>query len=334
MVNAGATRGSTNNAGQLGPTNQVGNAGNTVNTGVAFGGQPTPQQIDAAAQSWQADTEIVSQFLSTAESLTGQQLEQAASRALSAENDELNHRVVLDRMFRTGSTQRKLASVEQASNVLDTQGTFQFVVDALQNLTNTGSQMSSAQVGALVRAINEDRCSLVLPSIDRYLAAAATAGQQKGSVGAALRAIRPVQCGGPGQGGNGNGQSEQTGGGQTGSGQIGGGQTVDGQGPSAQNGQLPSNGLDEAGQDGQRGQNEQPAQGQNGQATVGGQGQGGRENLGGQTQNGRQENLQSNSPQNGPVGSQKGQIGQESQVRQGGQTSQSGQVSQVGNGND
>ncbi|KID93439.1 hypothetical protein MAJ_10593, partial [Metarhizium majus ARSEF 297] len=154
--------------------------------------QPSAQAIDAAARSWQRDTGVVSQFLSTAESMSPQQLQQQARGALAAENDELNHKAVLDQMFLTGARRNRDATVRQANNVLDTQGTFQFVVDGLQTLSRRGARMSPGQVSAMIRAINRDRCPQVLPAIDAYMAAAAGAGA--GQTGNALRAIRPSNC--------------------------------------------------------------------------------------------------------------------------------------------
>lgn len=122
--------------------------------------------------------------------MSPQQLQQQARGALAAENDELNHKAVLDQMFLTGARRNRDATVRQANNVLDTQGTFQFVVDGLQTLSRRGARMSPGQVSAMIRAINRDRCPQVLPAIDAYMAAAAGAGQ----TGNALRAIRPSNC--------------------------------------------------------------------------------------------------------------------------------------------
>ncbi|KID63051.1 uncharacterized protein G6M90_00g068680 [Metarhizium brunneum] len=154
--------------------------------------QPSAQAIDAAARSWQRDTGVVSQFLSTAESMSPQQLQQQARGALAAENDELTHKAVLDQMFLTGARRNRDATVRQANNVLETQGTFQFVVDGLQTLSRRGARMSPGQVSAMIRAINRDRCPQVLPAIDAYMAAAAGAGA--GQTGNALTAIRPSNC--------------------------------------------------------------------------------------------------------------------------------------------
>ncbi|QPG95938.1 hypothetical protein C2857_002631 [Epichloe festucae Fl1] len=270
---------------------KAGKNGNGNKGGAAGGRQPSAQQIDTAAQSWQADTETVSQFLSTAESLSGQQLEKAASKALAAENDELSHKAVLDRMFLKRSQNNRVASVAQANRVLDTQGTFQFVVDGLQKLTDSSSQMSQAEVTTVIQAINDGRCPKVLPNIDRYLAAAAAAGQS----GAALKAIRPMQCQDGGQ--NGNGGNGQNGNGQNGNGQNGNGQNGNGQngnghdenGGSGQNG----NGQDENNQTG-NGQNEQVGNDQNEQV--------------GNNQN--EQNEQVGNKQNEQVGNgQNGQVG-------------------------
>ncbi|KZZ93805.1 hypothetical protein AAL_05521 [Moelleriella libera RCEF 2490] len=153
-------------------------------------GQPSAQQIDNAQRAWQADTATVSKFLSTAEGMSGRELQKQASVALAAEKDELTHKGVLDRMFLQGNRRNRDASVAQANQVLDTQGTFQFVVDGLDTLTKRGAKMSPQQVSAMVRSINDDRCPQVLPNIDRYLAAAGNVVQS----GETLQAIRPNNC--------------------------------------------------------------------------------------------------------------------------------------------
>lgn len=154
------------------------------------GRQPSTQAINTAQKSWQRDTGTVSKFLSNAESMSPQQLQRQARIALNAENDELTHKGVLDQMFLSGSRRNRDSSVRQANNVLETQGTFQFVVDGLQTLSTKGARMTPKQVSRMILAINEDRCPQVLPAIDTYMAAAEGVVQS----GNNLRAIRPSNC--------------------------------------------------------------------------------------------------------------------------------------------
>lgn len=67
-----------------------------------------------------------------------------------------------------------------AYHVLVDDGTFQSVVNLLQDMENTG---------LLSMLINSNRCANVLPAIDTYFAAAA---QLTGGV--AYPAIRPLAC--------------------------------------------------------------------------------------------------------------------------------------------
>ena len=90
---------------------------------------PSPSAIANARNQWLADTVTVSRFLSIAESLTLSQITAEATKALNAENDELIHKAVLDRQFISATPND---SVRQANNVLDTQGTFQSIVDGLR----------------------------------------------------------------------------------------------------------------------------------------------------------------------------------------------------------
>ncbi|KAJ4154840.1 hypothetical protein LMH87_000115 [Akanthomyces muscarius] len=173
-----------------------GNGGNNGDGGRAGGGTaggrpPSTNAIDNAQQSWQRDTGIVSQFLSTATSLPRNQLQAAASKALSAENDELTHKAVLDRMFLNGPRQNRLASIRQANNALETQGNFQLVVDGLDLLASRGARMSPQQVERKITSITTGRCQNVLPAIDDYFAAAGNLIQ---STGTNLKAIRPNNC--------------------------------------------------------------------------------------------------------------------------------------------
>ena len=148
---------------------------------------PSPQDIADAANEWAADTSKVSQFLSAASSLSGSDLATQAATALSNELDELTHKAILDEQFNTADN----PGVEQANNVLaGPQQTFQIVVDGLTNLANNGASMTPDQVAAEVQAINEDRCTFVLPAIDAYFLAVSDFLQN----GLTLVANRPDNC--------------------------------------------------------------------------------------------------------------------------------------------
>ncbi|KAL8297986.1 hypothetical protein RB597_007041 [Gaeumannomyces tritici] len=97
------------------------NPGNPGNPGSPV----TAQQQRNAVSAWQSDTGKVSHFLNTATTFTGQEYTQQAQIALDAELDELLHKKVLDQAL--GGQ----PSVRAASNVLETQGFFQQVVDVL-----------------------------------------------------------------------------------------------------------------------------------------------------------------------------------------------------------
>ena len=148
---------------------------------------PSPSAIANARNQWLADTVIVSRFLSIAETLTPSQMTSEATKALNAENDELTHKAVLDRQFLSAAPDQ---SVRQANNVLDTQGTFQFVVDGLQRLSTSGAKMTPEQISTNIRAMNEDRCVQVLPAIDMYFAAVGTLLQEDNLT----QAKRPTNC--------------------------------------------------------------------------------------------------------------------------------------------
>jgi predicted Zn-dependent protease len=85
----------------------------------------TDTQLLNAVNGWMNDTGKVTNFLNTATSLTGNDYTTAATIALNAEKDELNHKAVLDAGLDP-------AAIQKANDTLATQGTFQAVVDALQ----------------------------------------------------------------------------------------------------------------------------------------------------------------------------------------------------------
>ncbi|KAK8927532.1 hypothetical protein H634G_05208 [Metarhizium anisopliae BRIP 53293] len=160
-------------------------------SGSGSGQTPTSEQIDTAARAWRNDTGTVSNFLSNAESMDPQELQRQGKIALDAENDELLHKAVLDRMFLNGTAAARDAGVADANDVLVNQDTFQFIVDGLTLMSKRGSTMKPDEVKTLVRAMNQDRCPYVLPAIDKYMAAAqgAVPGGDK-----SLKAYRPTNC--------------------------------------------------------------------------------------------------------------------------------------------
>lgn len=147
-----------------------------------------PGAINNAQGNWEANTSLVSSFLSTAESLTGTTLANAAQAALNAENDELNQKAVLDSQFVFVNDPNP--TVQVANAVLVDQGAFAFVVQGLQGLADDGATMTPDQVSAKVQSINQDRCNRVLPAIDQYFIAAASFLNN----GEQLSAVRPTNC--------------------------------------------------------------------------------------------------------------------------------------------
>ena len=123
---------------------------------------PSPSEISDAAKLWAQDTAKVSQFLDTAATLSGAEFLSAASSALSAEKDELIHKQVLDTALGQASI------IQNANKTLVLEGTFQMVVDLLQDMASNGVSRI-----ANVDKINNVRCPRVLPAIDAYFAAAA-----------------------------------------------------------------------------------------------------------------------------------------------------------------
>jgi hypothetical protein len=141
------------------------------------------QDIDTAQSNWDADTGIVSSFLSTAKSLDQADLTAQAGIALAAEKDELNWKAVLDSQF-------VFVSNPDSAAVLVDQGTFQIVVNGLQNLADNGATMTPDEVTTAVQSINQDRCTFVLPAIDQYFIAAGNLIDN----GNILTAVRPTNC--------------------------------------------------------------------------------------------------------------------------------------------
>ncbi len=137
-------------------------------------------ELRTAMLAWQHDTSIVSSFLDIASHLSPHDIEIQGGHALAAEKDELTHKAVIDAALGTK------ANVQEANNVLVTQGTFQTVVDLLTDMADNGNND--------VKVINEGRCPHVLPAIDMYFAAVVSACGLPGKV----TAIRPHACQRPG----------------------------------------------------------------------------------------------------------------------------------------
>jgi hypothetical protein len=142
--------------------------------------QYTPEDIANAVIQWQQDTGIVSQFLDNAAFFSPSDLLAQAQNALNFENDELNHKAVLDFVFVNIDP-----NVNNANNILVGEGKFADVVNLLQDMAINGN------IGD-VKLINDNRCANVLPAIDAYFAAAVAAGFLGDS--GAVTAIRPLAC--------------------------------------------------------------------------------------------------------------------------------------------
>ncbi|ORY58080.1 uncharacterized protein BCR38DRAFT_301201, partial [Pseudomassariella vexata] len=133
------------------------------------------KQIANAVISWQNDTSKVSKWMDTATSFTGHEFTRRATIALNAEIDELNHKKILD------IAMGQMPMVQEANSVLETQGTFQDVVNVLRVMVTDGPDTAQDSVNA----INQNRCVNVLPNIDKYFAAAGSP---------MVKATRPTGC--------------------------------------------------------------------------------------------------------------------------------------------
>jgi hypothetical protein len=141
------------------------------------------EDIATAAANWLQDTGFVSSYLDVAATLAPNDVLSNGALALAAEKDELNHKAILDNFF-IFFTDTPNQAVVNAKAVLES-GTFQSVVDLLQDMSVTGNV-------ADVITINTVRCSQVLPAIDQYFIAVAEATGQA----TFAPAIRPAACGG------------------------------------------------------------------------------------------------------------------------------------------
>ncbi|CAI9626168.1 unnamed protein product [Alternaria burnsii] len=166
----GAQTGNQQQQQQQGATNTPTGLG----AGIQNGQTPTANDLATAVSNWMADTSMVSNFLNTGASIQNNvQFKQAATVAFNAEVDELNHKAIID------AANGQMPNVIAANSTLATGGSFQDVVDKLQQMSVQGM----AAVGN-IDLINQNRCVNVLPNIDAYMA----------STGSTSQAVRPTVC--------------------------------------------------------------------------------------------------------------------------------------------
>lgn len=144
--------------------------------------QVNPSDLSTAAQNWQSDTGAVSGFLNAAQGFVdngdGAGFTAAAGSALPSEKDELTWKAVLDaQLCQTGDTNfdpQCLIDIGNANTVLVTDGTFQQVVNLLQDMT-TNRLVAETDVNTINfgSEIVGGRCGSVLPAITTYLSYAA-----------------------------------------------------------------------------------------------------------------------------------------------------------------
>ncbi|KAF2846434.1 hypothetical protein T440DRAFT_458435 [Plenodomus tracheiphilus IPT5] len=151
---------------------QNGQAGGTG--GPQNGQPPSAADLATAVSNWQADTSMVSNFLNTGPAIQNNvAFKQAATVAFNAEVDELTHKAIID------SANGNHPEVIAANSTLATGGSFQDVVDKLQEMSVKGLAARNN-----IDLINQNRCVNVLPNIDAYMA----------STGSNSQAIRPTVC--------------------------------------------------------------------------------------------------------------------------------------------
>ena len=156
--------------------------------------QPTADDLNNAVLDWQADTQDVSSFLDFAASFTDADGSNSdfmfdALSATNSEKDELTHKAVID----SSDLAFEDARIAEANNTLVTMGTFQLVVNGLQDMANEGESVIASEVAV----INADRCCNVLPAIDMYFAAVAdfiNSVNPDSPPVATQTAIRPQAC--------------------------------------------------------------------------------------------------------------------------------------------
>ncbi|KAF2675468.1 hypothetical protein BT63DRAFT_38908 [Microthyrium microscopicum] len=138
------------------------------------------QAMQLAISNWQTDTGLVSGFLNVGKNTQDPNaFKGIADGAFKAEVDELSQKAVLDAVI--GNDPRV-----SVANLTLTNGVFQSVVDNLQIMSIQGQNKQS-----LIDAINNVRCTQILPSIDTYMLVAAS---YIGDNVQQRRAVRPVAC--------------------------------------------------------------------------------------------------------------------------------------------
>jgi hypothetical protein len=154
---------------------------------IATGGPPkgsvdarTLQAMQLAISNWATDTGIVSLFQNQGPiTIDNAQFKGIADGAFKAEVDELTQKAVLDQVI-------GLDPRVSLANLTLTNGVFQSVVDNLQIMSIQGRATVN-----LVDAINQVRCTQILPSIDTYMLVAA---EYIGDNAQQRRAVRPNAC--------------------------------------------------------------------------------------------------------------------------------------------
>ncbi|KAI4907692.1 hypothetical protein J4E90_009098 [Alternaria incomplexa] len=326
----------TGNQQQQGTTN----APTGLGAGIQNGQTPTANDLATAVSNWMADTSMVSNFLNTGASIQNNvQFKQAATVAFNAEVDELNHKAIIDAA--NGADPNVIA----ANSTLATGGSFQDVVDKLQQMSVQG--MAAA---GNIDLINQNRCVNVLPNIDAYMASTGSTSQavrptvcDQTGVAGGVQGTGPTQPGAPagspaaafaaGQAlaqGTGSGQVQNTG--------TAGGAAAGNTGTATNNGQAPQQGAGISPTNGQAPQGttgvQAPQQGVQGAAgqQVPQQGQQAGQQTGQQQgqQNGQQATPNGGNQNNGnqQQGTKGAAAGQQSQ----GQTQNGGSQQQAGNG--
>ena len=178
--------------------------------------------IKNAVLAWQSDTGAVSNFLNfgvdnaaaNADDIDGT-FRTEASSAHGSEVDELNHKLILDQQLCAGGqsisnpvcgticspdangVEQCSTALHDANDTLVAQGTFQSVVDLLQDMADNGF----AQNGDISEINNGHdgiggRCNAVLPAIDTYFAQAAAllVSEFNDHSIDGMTAVRPAAC--------------------------------------------------------------------------------------------------------------------------------------------
>lgn len=116
--------------------------------GIANGQTPSAADLATAVSNWMADTSMVSNFLNMGPTIQNNvQFKQAATVAFNAEVDELNHKAIID------AANSADPNVIAANSTLATGGSFQDVVDKLQQMSVQGKAAA-----ANIDLINQNRC--------------------------------------------------------------------------------------------------------------------------------------------------------------------------------